>query len=161
MIEENDLRIARWRLSRKGCPQDLLEDYINTAVVCLLEQEEVIEGKLGIGNWLGRVAFYKWVDDRKKLSFRKTRGWPKDNEGEDSEFQGDHIPPDQLVLDREEADLQEKHVMNLIHEGTVMQQDVAHLVARSPLKKGRKVAAIVRGVSYQATAVALNSYRKR
>lgn len=93
-VTEDDLRIARYRMKRKGIPEVEREDFLHDAVVHYYQQKPEFDersDKFSVGNWLGLVAFRRWYDYRHKLSTRKTQFMPEDFDITKSECQNRQI----------------------------------------------------------------------
>ena len=147
-LTDESLRIAKWRCRVKfGIPADLVDDYLHSAIVDYLVQGEHsrMDDEFSVPNWISRVAYYKYMDEKNRLSTRKTTAMPETYDApvnHSDDWQGSEAP------------CQVRHVLSVASES---QADTLNLVARC----GQVGAAASLGVSRQAVNFRLKTFLKQ
>ena len=138
-MNEDDYKLAIWKLNRSAVPKDEVLDWLHEAVVEWYDQGQP-EIEHGLGNWLGLVAWRKWKSNTKSAAVRKTVLWSKtDLIPEETKEEG---PDHQEILDEVLSGL------------TKTQQKYVHLW-------GRGLNCIETGLSINRSKQAISQCRRR
>ena len=124
-ITARDLDLARWRCGYKfKIPEQHIDDFLQEAALCYLQQKEQLTNNhnFAVGNWIAKVAYFRFMDWKNKLSTRKTVQMPvKTQAGEDE------TPLDFPAPEKEERNLDEvkARVQHLIQNANTPSQKAA------------------------------------
>ena len=161
-VSEDSIRIARWRCAIvHRIPSDLIDDFLHDAIVIILQRESFDNPKK-IPNWLSRVAYCRFLDDKYRLSTRKTRQFPATHDGQGNEREidmPDHGPdPSDVSIRQEEIEKAAREVADLTRLLTPMEEQAFHLLGRvgSGAKIGRSL-----GRTTQAISMRLKKVKKK
>lgn len=160
-ITEEAIRIARYRMSRKGIPLEVVDDFLHDGIVVFLEKDPDFkdEDKFSVGNWIGKVAFYKWHDSKYRLSARKTTQFPCDSDGEISDLYESEIDtPEENLITKDEVKEKEEIVDDIMQKCTDGQISLLHKIARGA---SVKCAANSECVTKQNMYIKLATIKKR